>query len=185
MKVELSKEERIKRLVELRGELEKRVEEARAQLKGLEDLLELVDLTLIETGFKRLEVPKPIPIEYKAVVPVRTAAGEPLADLYIGADFLRVVMAKDKEFNVNTPPFTHFLIDRILSKMRDKDLKAVEMGELEPERILSFEIIRDGDILKELIVRNVSEERVRELKSSIRWTLERMYEKELKVARSK
>jgi hypothetical protein len=32
-------------------------------------------------------------------------------------------------------------------------------------------------LLREIVIRNVDEERLRELKSSIRWTLEKMYEK--------
>jgi len=44
--------------------------------------------------------------------------------------------------------------------------------------MFSFKITQEGDILKEIQAENISEDRLRELKSSIRWTLEKMYEKD-------
>jgi hypothetical protein len=66
----------------------------------------------------------------------------------------------------------------VFVKMQDKDRQAVASGELEPDRMFSFKIFQDGDILKEIQVEHISEDRLRELKSSIRWTLEKMYEKD-------
>jgi hypothetical protein len=43
--------------------------------------------------------------------------------------------------------------------------------------MFAYNIVREGDLIREIIIRNVDEERLRELKSSIRWTLEKMYEK--------
>jgi len=37
--------------------------------------------------------------------------------------------------------------------------------------------VREGDLIREIIIRNVDDERLKELKSSIRWTLDKMYEK--------
>jgi len=51
------------------------------------------------------------------------------------------------------------------------------MGQLPPERVFTYNIVRQGDIIKEVVIRNVDEERLRELKSSIRWTFEKMLEK--------
>jgi len=51
------------------------------------------------------------------------------------------------------------------------------MGETPPDRILSYEVIKEGDVIREIDVRNIGPDRARELKSSIRWTLEKMYEK--------
>ena len=89
----------------------------------------------------------------------------------------RVVPAEDKSFNVNTPPFMAFLVERVLTKMQEKDRGAAETGEIPPEGILSYDISRDGDEIREITIRNVDAERSRELKSTIRWTLEKMHEK--------
>ncbi|MEM3443085.1 MAG: hypothetical protein QXM86_04430, partial [Candidatus Bathyarchaeia archaeon] len=66
---------------------------------------------------------------------------------------------------------------RVLAKMQEKDSELAKTGHLEPEKIFSYTILTDGDVLREIIVKNVGEDRLRELKSSIRWTLEKMYEK--------
>jgi len=183
--------EKIKKLADFRLRLEKRIEETSAELEELLGLLELADSILLEKGFKRAEAAKPAepqaksvapsvrPVaEYESVVPLKTVMGDLLASLYTGKDSLRVILADDKKFNVNTPPFMQFLVERVFIKMQDKDRQAVSSGELEPDRMFSFKISQDGDILKEIQVENISEDRLRELKSSIRWTLEKMYEKD-------
>jgi hypothetical protein len=87
------------------------------------------------------------------------------------------VPAEDKNFNVNTPPFTPFLVERVLAKMQEKDSELAKTGQLAPEEIFSYNIVREGDVIREITIKNFDENRLRELKSSIRWTLEKMYEK--------
>jgi hypothetical protein len=143
---------------------------------------------LIEKGFKRAKITKPVPtpmttvpepaaIEYERSTPIKTAAGDLLADLYTEDDSMRIVLAKDKNFNVNTPPFTSFLVQRVLAKMQEKDREAANTGDITPDKIISYNIIRDGDLIREITIINVRKERLGELKSSIRWTLEKMHEK--------
>jgi len=183
--------EKIKKLAEFRQRLEKRIEETSAELEELLGLLEFTDSILLEKGFKRAEVVKPTEsiaksaapsgppdVEYESVVPLKTVTGDLLANLYTSKDALRVILADNKKFNVNTPPFMQFLVERVFVKMQDKDRQAVASGELEPDKMLSFKILQNGDVLKEIHVGNISEDRLRELKSSIRWTLEKMYEKD-------
>ena len=43
--------------------------------------------------------------------------------------------------------------------------------------MLDYEIITEGDLLREIVIKNVDGDRLKELRSSIRWTLEKMYEK--------
>ncbi|MHA1712388.1 MAG: hypothetical protein ACTSUS_10120 [Candidatus Freyarchaeota archaeon] len=184
-------EEKVKKLVELRTLIEKRVQDMETELEGLRTLLEFINSLLLEKGFKRAEITRPPPappplpkavappplMEYKQVVPLKAVTGELLATLYMGEDSIRVVPAEGKEFNVNTPPFTSFLVGKVLSKMQDKDREAVRTGEIPPDKILSYSIRQDGDIIREIMIRNVAPERMRELKSTIRWTLEKMWEK--------
>ena len=185
----MSEEEKIRRLAELKTLLEKRVRELETELDGLRALLEFVDAFLLEKGFKRAELvrpaeaPAPPPVEaapptgHERVIPIKTVTGEPLANLYVAEDVIRVVPVEDKKFNVNTPPFTSCLLNKVLSKMQEKDRKAVMAGEIPPDKILSYQVLRDGDIIREMVIRNVTPERLRELKSTIRWTLEKMWEK--------
>ncbi len=190
--------DKIKKLADFRQRLEKRIEETSAELEGLLVLLEFADATLLEKGFKRAEVSEPsvpgsvpsspiseasakvaVPrvVEYESVVPLKTVTGDLLANLYTGKDSLHIILAEDKEFDVNTPPFLQFLVERVFVKMQDKDRQAAASSELEPDKMFSFKIVQDGDILKEILIENVSEDRMRELKSTIRWTLEKMFEK--------
>lgn len=180
--------EKLKKLADFRQRLEKRIEETSAELEELLGLLELTDAVLLDKGFKRAEVAKPAEpvaksvappvVEYESVVPLKTVTGDLLANLYTGKDSLRVLLADSKRFNVNTPPFMQFLVERVFIRMQDKDRQAAASGELEPDKMFSFKIVQDGDILKEIQVENISDDRLRELKSSIRWTLEKMYEKD-------
>ena len=61
--------------------------------------------------------------------------------------------------------------------MQEKDNELVRMGQLTPDKMFAYNIVHEGDLIREIVIRNVDEERLRELKSSIRWTLEKMYEK--------
>ena len=186
--------EKIKKLVEFKKKLEEKIEKLESELKETQTMLEAVNTVLLEKGFKRAELPKPpaakpetLPpreevttepsTEHEMVTPLKSVTGELLANLYVDDGFLRIVMAEDKNFNINTPPFTPFLIERVLTKMQEKDKELAKTGQLAPDRIFSYNIVREGDIIREIQIKNVDKERLRELKSSVRWTLEKMYEK--------
>jgi len=190
--------EKIKRLVSFKQKLEKRVEELESELKELQATLEALNFILLEKGFKRAEITKspaeiealvpkeevtvepspPLPpTEYESVIPLKTVTGELLATLHVSEDSLRVVPAEDKSFNVNTPPFTPFLVERVFAKMQEKDNELARTGQIAPEKIFCYNIVREDEVIREITVKHVDQDRLRELKSSIRWTLEKMYEK--------
>jgi len=188
---------KVRKMAEYRTVLERRIREAEVELEGLRTLLEFIDVALLERGFKRAEIveraPTPVEeaaplvspevgalppaVEYERAVPLKTPDGELLANLYIEGDSLRLVLAEDKEFSINTPPFTSFLAERVLAKMQERDREAARMGEIPPNKILSYSIARDGDVVREINIRNITPDRLRELKSAIQWTLEKMWEK--------
>ena len=191
--------EEVKRLLAFKKRLEKRVDKLESELKELKSILETVNSVLLAKGFKRAEIVKaPAPTspaevvpakekmvtqppasmpEFKEVSSLKTASGESLAKLYVGDGFLKIVLAEDKNFNVNTPPFNQFLVERVLAKMQQKDSELAKAGKLKPEEIFSYNIVRHGDIVREIHIKNFDAERLRELKSSVKWTLEKMYEK--------
>lgn len=193
--------ERVRKLVAFKANLEKKIEEQTAQLKESEAMLETVNSILLEKGFKRVEMPKepaqakapqkeeaspelepepslpPTPSEPESAIGLKTGGGETLASILVEGRSLRIVPAEGKSFDVNMPPFTQFLVERVLAKMQDRDNELARTGQLAPEEILSYSIVRDGDVIREITIKNVDAERLRELKSSIRWTLEKMNEK--------
>jgi len=189
--------EKIKKLVVFKKKIEKKIEELESQLNEQRLLLEAVNIILLEQGFKHVEITKTSitaevaqmkekpaaqpPLQPSAkqenIIPLKTVTGEPLANIYMNQDSLHVVLAEDKNFNINTPPFRHFLIERVLEKMQEKDGELTRTGELTPDKIFSYNIIQEGDTIHEIVIKNFDANRLKELKSSIRWTLEKMYEK--------
>ena len=191
-----SDSERVRALVAFKKKLEKRLEELDAETKEATTTLETVNQILLEKGFKRGDInevtqpPKeeapPIPApkpaapvaqEPENVIPLKTLNEEPLAIIYVEKDSLHVLPDESKSFSVTTPPFTNFLVERILARMQEKDGELVRMGQLTPDKMFAYNIVREGDLIREIVIRNVDEERLRELKSSLRWTFEKMYEK--------
>ena len=195
-------EAKMRKMAELRATLEKRVNELQAELSQLKALLDFVNSALIEKGFKKPEIkafvpappvteepvhpappiPQPTPTaptfpEQMQAIPIKTVTGDLLAELYTDDENMHVVLAKDKQFTTDTPPFTAFLVQRVLAKMQEKDSESASQGEIPRERILAYEIMKDGDIIREINITNIGPDRTRELKSSIRWTLEKMYDK--------
>ncbi len=189
--------EKMKALVAFKKKLEKQLEYLDAETKEVTAALEIVNQILLEKGFRRgdikevpqqpIEPPKAVVVRDKAVsppiqeldnvIPLRTLNEEPLAIIYVEKGSLHVLPDESKSFSVNTPPFNHFLVERILARMQEKDGELVRMGQLTPDRMFAFNIVREGDLIREIIIKNVDEERLKELKSSLRWTFEKMYEK--------
>ncbi len=188
----MTEEERIKKIVKFRSVLEERLREAEAELEGLRALLECADLALLNEGFKRATLPEtvppapseieqtesaPPPAGVETAIPIKTVTGELLATLYALEDSMRIVPAEGKDFNVKTPPFTPFFLEGVLDKMREKDREAVERGEVSTGKTFSYDVVVEGDLIREINVKNVTPNRAREIKSAVRWTLEKMYEK--------
>jgi hypothetical protein len=115
--------------------------------------------------------------EPESVIPLKTMNEEPLALIYFDKQSMHVLPDESKNFSVNTPPFTNFLVERVFAKMQEKDAELVRTGHLTTDKMFSYNIVREEDLIREIIIKNVDEERLKELKSSIRWTLEKMYEK--------
>jgi len=185
----------MKALVSFKQKLEKRLEELEVEKEEVTSTLETVNSILLEKGFKRGDIkdaaqaqkPEVTEVEEKhdfiqgpeteTVIPLRTTNDESLAIMYVEKDWLHVLPDENKNFSVTTPPFSQFLIERIFSKMQEKDGELVRMGQLTTDKMFAYNIVRQGDVIKEIVIRNVDDERLRELKSSIRWTFEKMLEK--------
>ena len=194
----MSEEETVKKLAEAKAYLEKRIGELEGEISRLRSFLDAVDVTLTEKSFKRAEVPKtlpppfampptvppapppgaPAPSPYQQAYPLKTVTGVHLADVYVSDRELKVVSAPNMKYDVNSPPLRAFLIGRVLEPMQTKDRESARTGELSTEKILSYRIEQDGNLLKTIAIINYGDERrLLELKNAIRWTLRRIYEK--------
>jgi hypothetical protein len=193
--------EKIRRLVAFKKKLETRIEKMSSDLRDSQDILETINSILVEKGFKRAEAndwstvtettlqgesddkgmsersSPQVHEEFESAKLLKTVTGELLANLYVSGGSLRVVPAEGIDFDINTPPFMHFLIERVLLKMQERDSELVKAGQLSPDKIFCYSIVRDGSLIREIDITNSDADRLRELTSSIRWTLEKMYEK--------
>ena len=192
--------EKMKALVAFKKKLEEQVEKLDSELKETQAALDVVNSILLEKGFKRGDIKKVTVVpeeaapavqaaaavedktvqrtaEPESVIPLKTVNDESLAIIYVEKQTLHILPDESKHFSVNTPPFNNFLVERVLAKMQEKDKELVRMGQLTTEKMFAYNITREGDSLREIVIKNFDEERLRELKSSIRWTLEKMYEK--------
>jgi hypothetical protein len=195
--------EKLKSMIALKKRLEEQLEKLQSETKEVQDTLDTVNQILLEKGFKRgdlKEVPAQAPMpkevvlpkhepeqpkteptnqytEPESVIPLKTMADEPLALIYFEKQSIHVLPDETKKFSVNTPPFTNFLVEKVFAKMQEKDKELVRLGQLSTDKMFSYNIVREGDLIREIIIKNADDERLKELKSSIRWTFEKMYEK--------
>jgi hypothetical protein len=144
---------------------------------------------------KEVVLPKQEPVDYESTVdtktapaatalhdrenvfPLKTMNEEPLALICFEKEAMHVLPDESKHFSANIPPFQNFLVEKVLAKMKDKDAELVRNRQLTTNKAFTFEIVKEEDLIREIVIHNVDDERLKELKSSIRWTLEKMYEK--------
>ena len=196
--------EKIRNLVGFKKKLEDQIGKLDSEMSELKAMLEIVNSILLEKGFKRVTLDSTVPptskstfdisqkenleseqenvrtpadLETESVIQLRTSNDESLAIIYVSEDSIHVLPDESKSFTVNTPPFGNFLVERVFMKMQQRDGELVRLGKLSTDKMFTYTIVREGDLIREIVIKNVDEDRLKELKSSIRWTLEKMYEK--------
>ena len=187
-----AEKEELEALLKIRRRLERRIARLKAELESSTRLLAILDRQIASLSFKpadslkpaeALEQPKPLeapsPPKFPGqTIPLKASDGTLLATMYVSRDEIRMVPSEAVKFNVNTPPFQQFLVAKVLNGMESKDREAAASGQLTPDQIFTYRIVQDGDLIREIVVRNYREERrAATLKNAFRWTLEKMYEK--------
>ena len=184
-------EEILESLMDLKEYLETRIQALNDELGKLRALYKIVDEVIISRSFRGAEsLLKEQPAETRTSestgstlepvdrVLLKTNRGVLLAEALIQPQNMRIIPVKDMKFNVNTTPFQSFFVSRILESMKGKDNEAVRKGEILPEMALTFEVISHDDIIQEISINNYGDEqRLREIRNSCRWTLEKMFER--------
>ena len=143
--------EKMKSLIAFKKRMEEQLEKLTAETKEIQAALDTVNGILLDKGFKRgdiKEVPEaPVPKEVvlpkqepeppkpvvqrrhlslvqperESVIPLKTMADEPLALIYFDKQGMHVLPDESKNFSVNTPPFSNFLVEKVFAKMQEKD----------------------------------------------------------------
>jgi len=181
---EVNETDKLKKVVKFKTFLEKKIMEAENDLGNLRTLLDFVNESLLERGFKRVKIQKVEPAQQsqesttaEETISLKSMSGEILASLLITENSMRVTIPDDKTFSIETPPFHQFLVERVLNKMQEKDQREAGMGKIPKDRVFNYRLELKDDRIQAIDIQNITTERLRELKSSIRWTLEKMLEK--------
>ena len=186
----------VKKLADLRSSLQERIRELESELDELKTLLGVLDRHLTQVSFRKASVheaseagkieeieafeePSEEEFSYERTLPLKTTTGILLAEMQIGSESLHVVLTKEVNLNPRIPPFESFLVNRIFKGMIDRDEEDISNNTLSPEMKFGYETMEAEDgTIEEIVIKNFrTDRRLRELRTSLRWTLEKMYDK--------
>jgi hypothetical protein len=161
--------EKMKALLSFRQRLEKRIDKLDNEAKELKATLDIVNSILLEKGFKRQDITEGLVIakpketaqlkeivvkeqtsgyqggEPENVIPLKTVNDESLAIIYVEKDSIHVLPDESKNFSVNTPPFQNFLVEKVFSKMQEKDAELVRAKQIGTDKAFSYSVVREGE----------------------------------------
>ncbi len=191
----MSTESEIRILLKMRADLEDRVDHLQIELEDLKVAMSEIDKAIVRQGFRQpsafqaMKLPEakpeePKPHELKTPEPVTDGSsiqakdGTILGKVQLTDDAIIFTPREGLNFTTSTPPFQSFLLDRVLANMKTTDEARAATGDISPEQVLSFNVEADGETIRVLTIRNYSgERRLREIQSSLRWSLDKMYDK--------
>jgi|GEM_PF-2737221 len=119
-------------------------------------------------------------------VPAASEEEVPIRQIIVRGNKVAAVFRKGSEVRVDvlvpleqdTPPFKSFFVEKILKDFERKDRMKEESGQISKGTGFSYEVQLEGNEIKRITVRNVNdEERVREIVSTLNWTINRMMER--------
>ncbi len=191
----MSSEQDIRKLLKIRADLEERAERLQVEIDDLNVAMAEIDKAIVGQGFRqpsafqpmkapevKAEAPKPQEIKAIEVVTdgssIQAKDGTVLGKVQLTDDTIQFTPREGLTFTITTPPFQSFLLDRVLANMKTTDEARAATGEITPEQVLSYNVDVNGEAIKGLMVRNYGgERRLREIQSSLRWSLDKMYDK--------
>lgn len=164
----------VKRLAELKTYLEQRLSDLEKEAEAVRSLLELVDRELVAKSFKKAQPPpEPAEKELASLKMIRSRSGSLLATMTLKEKEARIVFNPEIRVTQDMRPFSSFLLRKVLDSMREADLQRVAEGKLDQSSVLSYEVVYDGDVAREIVVKNYRDEaRLREIVNSVKWTLD-------------
>ncbi|MCS7132722.1 MAG: hypothetical protein N3F65_00015 [Nitrososphaeria archaeon] len=172
--------DKARELAEVKEYIERRLEELKSEISLLEKLKKFIDDELARVSFKKAVEVKPVeriektpPQESAGARVLRSKTGEILARVITSPNELRFIIDEGVNLTRDSKPFQSFLVKKVFEAMNKSDLERIDRGLIPPGHELTYEVIYDGDRIKEILVRNFREEyRLREIINAVRWTLE-------------
>jgi hypothetical protein len=193
----LDKEIDVEHLADLKSYLERRLAALENRVEAYKEYIRAIDTVLGRSSFKlAADMLKETPA---AVVgkPVESGTTRQTAESYVTDLISRVdgsklgMMAVSKTSITITPvgnsripidsgTFNSFFVRRILSNMVQKDEEQVKLKKLSEKDKISYKIEKNADgSLKEMAISNYRDEnRLKQITTTIRWTLEKATQKQ-------
>ncbi|MGY5147021.1 MAG: hypothetical protein ACW9W4_03360 [Candidatus Nitrosopumilus sp. bin_7KS] len=193
-------EEQVKEIVALKESLIEQIDKHQEGIETLEKNITVLDLFLKGSSFtkasqleiKKENVSKPEIIEEEKIeskpeiiekpiensIPIkRVNDGKIIANAFVTADQVSIVLDNEIIINADTPPFKSFFLDRIIGEMKKKDVVEAENGKIQKESVIDYIVNKNGADIREIIIKNYRQkERVNELINTAGWSLTRMLE---------
>lgn len=190
-------EEQMREALDLKERVTREIEECEERLEYLKRHLELLDTVLKGSSFTKASSLKaegtaPRKTGETAAEPAVSATTEPAPDsavirrdrdgdeiaiISFTADTITITVKEGLRLHPEIPPFKTFFLDRIIGEMKRKDEQQCVSGQLARGDIIDCEVKLDGSELRQIIIRSYrSRDRLKEIRSSLGWTLSRMLE---------
>ena len=182
-------EEQVKEIVALRENMLQQVDKHQEGIEMLEKNIIILDGFLKDSSFvkaSKLQTQNEPEIEnmVEAEEPVENSIpikkgndGKVIANAYVTADQVSIILEEQVLINADTPPFKSFFLDRIIGEMKKKDFVQAENGKIQKESIIDYIINKNGTDIREIIIKNYREkQRLTELINTAGWSLTRMLE---------
>jgi hypothetical protein len=104
-----------------------------------------------------------------------------IANVEVSREKIEITPMESINFNIDTPPFKSFFINRILEGMKSKDLDKVKQGQIDTSNIIAYNTTskdNNDNIIKKIEIKNYRDkERVNEIFNTVAWVFTRMLEK--------
>jgi hypothetical protein len=104
-----------------------------------------------------------------------------IAQVEVSKEKIEIIPSESFSFNMDTPPFKSFFINRILEGMKNKDIDKVKQGQLSEMDVIAFNTIQkenNDNILKKIEIKNYRDkDRINEIFNTVAWVFTRMLEK--------
>jgi hypothetical protein len=143
--------------------------------------------SIVENGIKKEDISriqknqeeKPQALETRQIK--RMKDNTVIAQVEVSKERIEIIPMESINFNLETPPFKSFFINRILEGMKSKDTDKMKQGQLSETDIISFYTLpkeNSENIIKKIEINNYRDkERVNEIFNTVAWVFTRMLEK--------
>ena len=173
----MSSEEETRKLLQFRQGLEKRLSSLEAEKEDIRIALTVIDSQIVRQGFRKPSIPaQSTPAEDQSSI--KSKNGVTLGTIKAKDDIVEFTPTPGLTFTVSIPPFQSFMIDRVLENMKKTDEEKASTGEKPASEVLSYNVdVEGGRIIKITVNHYGGERRLREIRSSMRWVFDKMYDK--------